>query len=304
MSATLFLSQFLESVYLAERPDIQEGSAEQLRIAVRLFERWLGRPAEAKDLSAATLVAWMKWLAAERSPRTVNSKRGAILAVWNAMADRGLCDPPRRLPKLREPERIPVAWTIEEINAIFETCMRLPGEWEGVPVSLCWIVAILVCWDTAGRLELVLRARVRDVLFDRKKLFVPAEHIKGKRRDELIDLHEQTLHAIALTLPSNRERLFPFPFKRRAVWTHLKRILRAADLPDDRQHMFHCFRRTAESYAARERGLEWAAAAVGHSVEVARRSYISPLIVRTRPQLIEALPRPTIPAYTQLRVVS
>lgn len=297
------LTTFLEAVYIPERPNLLSNSADQLRIAVRAFDRWLGRPAEASDLTKQRIVEWMQCIASTCSSRTANSKRGAILSIWNAMAEHGLCPPPYRVPKLRQPQRIPVAWTLDQVNKIFEACANLPGEWEGVPVSLCWIMAILVFWDTAGRLQLVLRARVRDVLLDHGKLFVPAEHIKGRRADQLITLHPQTLAVIRLTLPSQRELLFPYPYHKRRLHIHFKQILRSAGLPDDRQHMFHCFRRTAESYAARERGVEWAAAAVGHSVQVAKQSYISPMIVPTKPELVEALPRPTIPDRPVLRLV-
>ena len=111
---------------------------------------------------------------------------------------------------------------------------------------------------------------------------MPAEHRKGRRRDRLYTLHAQTMEVFRSTLPSPRRRVFPFPYKHRQIWSHLKRILDAAGLPSDKKHMYHCLRRSAESYAAAERGAQWAADAVGHAVEVARRSYISPLIARGR----------------------
>lgn len=298
------LREFLENNYVGKRLNLQEDSADQIRYSLNLFEKWLGRPAQAKDLSKRTVVDWMRWLAQSRAPSTVNSKRGAIVSLWNAMAECGLCPPPYRIPKLRQPARIPVAWTLEEVNKIFQQCAQLPGVWDGVPISLCWIMGILVLWDTAGRVSLLLKAKLEHVLLEHGKLLVPAENLKGRRADKLFTLHQQTLAVIRLTLPYPRERLFPFPHRKKRIWAHLKRILRMAGLPDDRKHMFHCFRRSSESYAARERGVQWAAAAVGHSVDVALRSYISPLIAPTQPALVQALPRPELPPYPQLRIVS
>jgi hypothetical protein len=85
--------------------------------------------------------------------------------------------------------------------------------------------------------------------------------------------------------------LFPFPHGDRRLWEHLKAILRAAGLPADRTHMFHCFRRSTESYAAAARGIQWAADAIGHSAAVAKRSYVARAIA-PGPKLIDAIPRP------------
>lgn len=287
------LRAFLDDVYLAERLDMAEGSAEQLQVAVRIFGRFLGRPATLLDLTRATVVEWIRWLAPSRSPATVNSKRQAILALWNEAADRELCPPPRRIPKVREPRREPVVWQLGQLESIFQAADRLDGEWSGVPVSLCWRIWLLTFWDTGSRLTPVMRARLDQVDLVAGTIYVPAEHIKGRLADRTFRLHTQTLGAIAASLPSDRERLFPFPWGEAQVWRHFKSILRSAGLPGDRTHMFHCLRRTAESYAAAERGIEWAAASIGHSVDVARRSYVSSLICRP-PALIEALPRPTL----------
>ncbi len=287
------LRGFLESVYLRERPDFAPGSAKQIRSAVNLYSRWLRHSATFQDLSRDSLLSWMQWLRDGRSPATVNSKRRAIVTLWREAAEQGFCEPPPKIPQLREPRRIPVAWTITELEQIFAASNELMGTWQGVPVGLCWRIALLIFWDTGCRLAAVLGARLSDVDLEARTLYVPAEHIKGRRADRIFRLHPQTMGTIRESLPSSREKLFPYPYSPHRIWRYLKRILRSAGLPDDRKRMFHCLRRTAESYAARERGIEWAAAAVGHSVEVAKASYISPTIYRP-PALIEALPRPRI----------
>jgi hypothetical protein len=57
--------------------------------------------------------------------------------------------------------------------------------------------------------------------------------------------------------------------------------------------MFHCLRRSAESYAALDKGVQWAADAIGHSAEVAKRHYVNQDIA-PGPKLIDALPRPQV----------
>ncbi len=283
------LSRFLETAYIPERLDLTDGTVAQLRVAVRMLSRYLERDATVADLSREVVLAWMRWLHQSRAPATVNSKRRAIVAIWNAAAERDLCSLPHRIPKLKEPRRIPVTWNMSEVDRIFAVLSRLPGEWSGVPVPLCWRIALLVFWDTGNRLNPVMQATLSQVDLAAGTMLVPAEHVKGRGEDRVHWLHSQTLDSIRASLPSRREKLFPFPWGMTQVWRHLKKILRDARLPDDSKHMFHCFRRTAESYAAAERGVAWAASAIGHSVAVAKKSYVSPAICRP-PALVEALP--------------
>ncbi len=301
-SKPLSVLDYATDFYAPDRLDLAPGSLQQIRIAIGLLDRFHQSPVALERLSREFLIDWMRWLADVRrlAPATINRKRAAVMAIWTDAAARGQAPPvPQsrspldRVPKRIEPERVPVTWSLPEIDRIFAAAARLPGAWEGVRVSLCWVLGLLLFWDTGGRLAEVLAAEMRFMDVERKTLFMPAEHRKGRRRDRLYTLHAQTMEVFRSTLPSPRRRVFPFPYKHRQIWSHLKRILDAAGLPSDKKHMYHCLRRSAESYAAAERGAQWAADAVGHAVEVARRSYISPLIA-PGPQLVEALPRPTL----------
>ena len=285
------LSYFLESIYLNDRLDITEGASHQLRVAVRLLNRFAG-PVALNGLSKALLVDWMRALGEGRSAATVNGRRSSVLSIWNYAAELAYCDLPPRIPKRREPQRLPVVWTIEQVGQILGACAQVPGVWLGVPVSLAWRLAVLVCWDTACRIGSLLAAKVQDVDLCAGTWQVPAESMKGRRADRLYRLHPDTIDTISRTLPSARTRLFPYPFAPRQVFSSYARLLRLAGLPADRQHLFHCLRRSSESYAAQARGIEFAAAAVGHGVDVARRSYVSPVLC-PGPSLIDAIPRPT-----------
>jgi len=288
------LSRFC-GCYCEQRLNLSQGSAEQLAVAVRQYGRWLGRPATLADLTRENLLAYLRSLVGRLAPATINSRRQALLTLWRAAAQEGLLAPPPPIPKLIVPERLPVAWTIDQVSQLLRTIKTRPGHWYGVPVSLAWEIGLLTIWDTAARVGSLLGADLSHVDLQQRTWRVPAEHLKGRRRDRLFRLHPQTVDAISRSLVNGRTttKLFPYPYQRREVFLHLKCLLRDAGLPFDRQHLFHCLRRTAESYAAAARGIEWAAAAVGHSAAVARKSYISPLVCPA-PSLIEALPRPTI----------
>jgi integrase len=291
---TTAIADYLQSVYLPPRLDLAAGSAEQLRIAIRRFSVWLGREAQLPDLAPDTLLAWMQALRADGlAPATINSRRLSLLAIWNDAAERGLIPPPpRRLPRLRVPDRTPEAFTLDEMRRLMEACRRVPGLWGGVPAALCWQLAISVLWDTAARVGSLLAARMTDVDLERCLWHVPAEAVKGRRADRLFRLHPDTVALIreSVTDWPPRELLFPFPWGERQVWRHLGRILQDAELPTDRRHKFHCVRRSSESYAAAQIGIAGAAELVGHSEQVARRHYVCPRIAGQR-ALIDVLPR-------------
>jgi integrase len=280
--------------YCQQRLSLSHGGAEQLAVAVRQYSKWLGREATLGDLQQVPVLGFLRAQMGLLAPATINSKRQALLSLWRAAAEEGLLAWPPKIPKLREPERLPVAWTLDQVSRLLQTARALPGIWYGVPRGLAWEICLLLIWDTGVRVGSVLAAEVSQVDLAAGLWRVPAEHQKGRRRDRLFRLHPQTIDAIARSLGNGRTttRLFPFPYRRREVWLHLKCLLRDAGLPFDRTHLFHCLRRTTESYGAAARGIEWAAACVGHSPAVARKSYISPLIFQP-PSLVEVVPRPT-----------
>lgn len=292
MTTPLSLAAFSEA-YVRERLNLTNGSAEQLRVAVRQYGRWLGREAALADLTATQILGYLRGLLGTSAPATINSKRQALLTLWRAAAHEELLPWPRPIPKIQQPQRLPVAWTVDQVSQLLGTARLLPGTWYGVPRGLAWEIAVLAIWDTAVRLGTLLRAELTQVDLQSATWRVPAEHLKGRRGDRLFRLHPQTVDAIARSLGNGRttNKLFPFPYQRREVWLHLKCLLRDAGLPFDRQHLFHCLRRTSESYAAARVGIAAAAAMVGHSEQVARQSYISPTICQP-PSLVDVLPRP------------
>lgn len=291
LKASWFLATYLDQVYTPSHPGIQPRSVEQLRCSISLLERYAGGPLVLTDLSRLLVGAWMRWLEQQRAPATVNAKRSAILTLWRAAAEADLANPCPRIPKLVEPRRIPTAWTMKEISAILAACAKAPGRWGPLKAQDAWPGLILLLWDTGARIGTAMAARLADLDLRRRTWHAPATHMKGRREDRLFVLSRQTIAALGPISKPDRERLFPYPFHPRQLWPDYKAILRRANLPDDRVHLFHCVRRSAESHAARRRGVEWAAAAVGHRREVAERSYISPQICR-QPRLIDALPRP------------
>jgi len=289
---TTSLQAYLDH-YIDQRLDLSKLTAQQLAVSVRLLDRFAGASVRLTDLQRKTVIEWMRWLRDGPPPRsaTVNSKRRAILTLWRHAAAAELIEPPPEVPCLREPTRLPVAWSLDEVARILAACDRQTGRWEHVPTRMYWRLIVLLIWDTGCRIGEVLKAKLEEVDLQRRTWHVPAENTKGRRCDRLYRLHSETIDLIRRTVPPSRKRLVPYPYRHRQIWVEFGEILRDAGLPDDRRHKFHALRRTAESYAAAARGIGWAAAAVGHSPAVARKSYVNPLVA-PGPSLAEVLPRP------------
>lgn len=290
LRASPLLSGFLTQHYVSCRPGLTAGSVEQLAVSISLLDRWAGRPVALADLSAEFVGRWVRWLAIGRSAATCNRKLGAVLSVWRAAAVMGVCTTPPLVGRLPEPRRVPIAWTVVEVSRILAAAKTVHGWWGPVRARDGWPALLLLIWDTAVRIGTALVARWPQLDLAERTWLAPAESIKGRRGDRHFVLHQDTCRALA-RIQCLSGLVFPYPCHRREIWPEYKGILRRAGLPADRSRMFHALRRTSESYAALARGIEWAATAVGHTVRVAERSYISPMIC-PRPMLVDVLPRP------------
>lgn len=138
----------------------------QYEIAVKLFERWAGGPVPLESLDAAQVSQWLVAYAASGvAGATVRSKRSAILALWRAAADDGLCSlPTRRVRPIRVPYKPPDAFTVDEAARLVNACAVLP-RWHscGLRRSDWWRLAILMAWDTGLRAGDLWRLRVDQI---------------------------------------------------------------------------------------------------------------------------------------------
>lgn len=278
-------------LYWRERPGMEPESLNLIMYSLNKFALFLGRDSTESDLTRDTLLDFMRWMSSRVAPRTVNHHRGNLIQVWNFAVEKNLAPPPPKIRKAKEPTRTPIAWTLEEMQQLYAATDLLEGEWDGVPIRLAWKIAVSMMWDTGCRVGTLAKADLAELNLSTGIWIAPAEHIKGGQADRVFRLHPDTMKIIKQSAASKRKKIFPFPYKRRTLFEHFDKLLILAGLPHTRKRKFHCLRRSAESHAASVLGIEWAAAAVGHSVAVAKKSYISPEICAA-PALIEALPRP------------
>lgn len=272
--------------YLPTRCGMADTSAEQLLIAARLYDVPL--PALDESELARRLSAYAR----DHSPSTTNSKRRAILTLWDAAAADGLCRPPNRkkVPRAREYKRMPLAWTVAEVERLVAHCRRLSGSYGDVAQGSFWTALVLFVWDTGARVGATLSARSADCNLAERYLILRAEYSKTGV-DRVHWLSDQTVAAIAGFHCPHRALIWPWPHHRRTLYRHFRYIVEDVGLKaESTMGLFHKLRRTNLSYTAACGGIELAQRQAGHASSATTRAhYIDPRIAPER-SAVDVLP--------------
>lgn len=250
-----------------------EGKFRRAIVALGLLVGRLPTVADLTDDNIADLVASV--IAKGRSAHTANDYRAKLVALWTFCAKRRWVDTFPDVEEAPTEKRNPVAWTREELARVIAATQHARRPVGGVPGSVWFRALILVLWDTGERIGAVLRAE-RSQLAG-ATLIVPAGHRKGKTRDMVYTLHPDTVAALA-AMESPDALLFPRDCCPETVANRWRGCLRREGLPHDRQHLFHCMRRSVASHAKAAGGD--ATALLDHSsAQITRDSYIDRRIV-------------------------
>jgi integrase len=248
--------------YSDQKVCLSPGYQEQLGVVVRLFERFLGRPAKPSDLTGQTVRGWMRWmLSLPRSPRTVNGRVATLCSLWRYAAKKKLTrETPDEIPHIREPQNIPISYTDSEFGAMVAACStrRKYG-----PVMRAML---LVLWDTGCRLSAVLKAK-RSAFDSHNRTVRITEPKTGK--EQVYSLSPSTVDALLALNPEDGSLL---------GWTHtqttlrnqLEKIQEVLGIPRDRYHKFHAIRKTKYSAVYVKFGLPVASQHLGHSCDLSR----------------------------------
>lgn len=293
------LKQYCTEAYLPTRIGMAKTSAQQLLIAARLFDARL-RDLDERGL-ARRLVAYR---ALPRSPRTVNGKRQAILTLWDAAAEDGLCRPPvrKRVPRCKEYRRLPRAWTTLEMERLLAVARSMRGKIGTIPRRLFWPSIVLTIWDTGIRIGSLLSVRTEDVSLADRWMIARAEDDKSGV-DRFFPLGNDSTAAIAGHFSPTRTYLWPWPWNRRQIWIHFRKLLIAASLSSDKSMgCFHQLRRTSLSYTAAGGGVALAQQQAGHASSATTvRHYLDPRIAQQR-SAVDVLPELNVSGDRQMRL--
>lgn len=240
----MLLCDFFDGVYSPLRLLNRSQRTKTLfRYSIRLFGITLGRPAELSDLSDLTVARHLERLIEEgRTPAGVNKERRQLVALWNLAARKRLVQDFPQVATVREPERLPEAWSQEELWRLRIACNMEPGTIAGVTAGRWWTALHLVLYSTGERVSAVLESRWSDI--SGSAIVFPAESRKGKRKPLLATLSPEALQSLERIRLPERKLVFPWPMSKTYLYTRYRKILQRAELDDSRRSKFHRIRRT------------------------------------------------------------
>jgi integrase len=255
------------------------------------FGEFLGRTPVVSDLQTETVLDFLAWIHHERrqSAHTTNEARAKLVALWNYAAKQHLTTVFPDVSKLPAPERLPVAWTVSDFQALLRAAAQLKGQVAGMPAADWWTALLLLGWATGERRTALLSFGWSDFRGP-DRIVARAETRKGRDRDRLYELPPWCLAAVR-KLPRVAAQLLPWDRSEGTYFNEFARLLKVAGLPNDRWHKTHALRRSHASHLAAA-GVD-ASKCLGHSTpQVTYTHYLDPGIVGadTNAQL---LPDPT-----------
>lgn len=238
------------------------------------------------ELTPVFLTEHLRDILADHSPVTANNQRRRVLQLWRAAAEAGHCDLPRaKVPKAKEPEPEPEAWTIEEFGRLIAHCRALAPRPRLTWRADWWVSLWLAAYWTGARIGALLKLRIEDYHEPQQELRTRAWTEKS-RRGHRFPLSPQAAEWIGRVVAHDASRtlLWPWPYCRSWLNKEARRMVEAAGLPCPREsrQLFHRARRTCLSYcAAVDEGI--AQRQAGHSsLAITRRHYLDARITGQR----------------------
>jgi integrase len=222
------LADFLDDY--AARRSLRPGSTRQMKLAVVQLCRWCGRELLVSDLTEKLVSDWLAdYAASGKAPATVKGRRTAILILWRAAADAGLCSPPtRNVRNVRLQWKPATAWRPDEVQRLIAACRLLPREHPcGLRRAVWWELAVRVAWDSALRwgdqISLPVNVIQPDGTF---------EICQSKTsRPVTCRLSPRTLDLLAATLATAPRKLVtPWPASRESFQEQCRRLVRKAGI--------------------------------------------------------------------------
>ena len=255
--------------------------------AIRALGLTLGREALLSDLEDLTLARHIDHRASIRSPFTAEKERSQLMAMARLAFERRMLDVLPNCPPGVLPERVPHAWTVEEIQRLHQAAAETPGLVGTISAGVWWPALLALLWESGERIGAVMQARWSD--YSRPHLMLPAEVRKGKRRDRLHLLTDRTCDRIDMAHQPGRDELLWWSGDQLYVYNRLHKILKRAGL-DGKGIAFHQIRRTGASHLAAAGGD--ATAFLDHaSPRTTQRWYLDPRLTQRGPRPCDLLPK-------------
>ena len=288
-SSATELVDYLHDVYLTDRINLRQSTVQQIEVSIKIFGRFLERPATIDDLRKDTIVKFMAWYAGLVKGSTVNAKRKDLVAIWRVAWDKGdtRCAV-RKIPRAREEKLEPEAYFLDTMQAIIKRAGELDGtvgtsgkhRWS-IPRSLWWTALLTTQYSTAARIGALRQAKTADCDLARRTLTLRAKTQK-QNAEQSFTLIPDAVRAIEAIYDPTREDLFWWPYCRRYFHDYYDRhIIKPLGIPSTGRSMdkTHKIRRTTLSYVAVQNRHQAYNLAGHRNPETTDRHYLDPRIV-------------------------
>lgn len=289
-SATGALREWFERVYVPHRLYGKQKTVACYARTLNRLRDFLCREPDFTDLRDETCERFTLWLRPACTPGGVNRHLRHLLALWRFAWRKGKTETlPRDVELLREPKRLPEAWSPEQIALILDSAAREQGMVAGITARRFWRALILTLYYTGLRVDALLSVDSDALDSATGWLTVPAE-VQKQQAAQVFQLPPDALQALREIRPQDRRVLFG-GMETKRLRGKLKRILTRAGLPAGSQHLFHKLRRSSATMVASALGEEAARLHLGHSHIQTTRRYIDPRLLK-RVQATSHIPRP------------
>jgi integrase len=255
-------------------------------VAIRNFGRWLERPATLADLDDLTLARYLDARGDQVSPHTVERERNALCAQWRLACDRGLLAVRPTIQPVPLPQKIPTAWTVAQLNRLFQAARSASGT-VGPVLASVWFPALLtLSWESGERIGALLAAQWADLAGGR--LAIHADARKGRREPKLHHLSDGCVAQLLAARAPGRPEVLWWPMALPSLYDRLHKILDEAGLRGKRV-AFHQMRRSAATHLTAAGGN--AQTFLGHLEPRTTLRYIDPRILPQAAPAWSILPR-------------
>lgn len=245
------LEQFFNDVYKPKKLHGKSPNTTRLyQVCFRNFSKTLGQTPMLSDLTNELVIKHMQRMLDDgRAKATANKERCQLVALWRYAAQIKLLDSWPDVPKEQEPQRIPQAWTLSDMEKLLAAANRQKGCIGDAPAWLWWVTLIRFCLDTGERISAMMACQWDWIESDH--VVIRAEVRKGSRRDKWTQLSTETCDLLRqLRQHTGRTNcVFAWPYCKTYLWTRYKVILIDAGLPTGRKCGVHRIRKTAASVA-------------------------------------------------------
>lgn len=263
------LQDFVSQHYWPEHAlSLKPASLAQLRWSVAAFDKHLKRTATITDLERLTVIGFLAARQQQVSAATTNKDRRGLLCLWRLAAELKLCEWPIRLPRVKQPHKIPHTFTHDEMKRLIHAARHCE-------YASFWSSLLLAAYDTAARISALMACRIEDVCFTNRTIRLRPENSKTNT-EQVLSIALDTAQAIAAHV-LGRERseiIWDFHHHPRRRFIHFRKLCADASVHLPKGACFHSLRRTTATLLCRELGLAQASNRLGHSSEAVTSKYI------------------------------